>query len=124
MERDIEKIDESHSRQKFTMQGESELSQWMRTFPDPMPSTHELHYFWGVNARNQPVLSIEPRPKAEPTAAADAAAKASETPATPALDTSTVEELKTRAAELGVAVNPKWNKAQLTAAVKDAAAKK
>ncbi len=40
------KIDQSHDEMVFIMQAATERDKWARTFAQPMPMTHALHYEW------------------------------------------------------------------------------
>lgn len=111
MEQTINKLDASHDERIISMQGVKERDAWMRCIPHPIPDTHHVVIEWIDPMRLR--IACVPKP---------AAAVAAETPETapavpPALAEASKEDLVTRAAELGVTVNPKWSRAQLVAAV-------
>lgn len=107
MDREFEPINESHIRQKFTMSGDKDYAHWLKTFPDPMPSTHTLAYRWTQNEKGQAVLIFGPELKGESPEAseADELTKLSD------------GDLATIAAEEGVKVTGKMTKAQVIAAI-------
>lgn len=135
----------SHLLMRFTMHGEKDLAQFRKTFPDPMPGTHRLAYRWGTNAAGAPFVEVGPElvPVQGPLTALgdgrviDEAGKPVNLNAAEAADhaehktdqerirlTALPEaDLLTLAAEREVKVNKKWSKAQLVAAVLEAAPK-
>jgi len=107
MEREFEVINESHIRQKLTMAGDKDAAHWLKTFPDPLPSTHYIAYKWSQSDKGQAVLTIEPALKGDgPTVSA-----------TDDLSKMSDGDLATIAAEEGVKVGGKWTRAQVVAAI-------
>ncbi len=113
MERDVRKIDESHSEITFKMQGTTERDAWLRTFPRPLPSTHKLHHEW----INDMTLVVRPEPIAAPQAEGGDAHDPS--PANGLADKSDAD-LQTLAAEKGVKLKKGMSRAQIVAAIGDA----
>jgi hypothetical protein len=110
--------DSSHQGMAFKPASSSERDEYLRTFPDPMPSTHYLHWQW-VDGE----VRFEPRPKPEAVAAG---AKAGVKPLAPGtnerraeLNNMTVADLQALAAETGATIDNKATKAQIIAQIID-----
>jgi hypothetical protein len=141
MNRSTEKLDDSHDRMIFKMQGTEERDNWMRTFPEPLPATHELVHEW-TDAMTLHVYVRPRKAKRASTAAVgtDAGTGGAAADADPAgeskdadaqgpaqdqlvsdvseLTRLSIADLRTRAAELEVeGVRPNATKAHLVALI-------
>lgn len=111
--------DSSHQGMAFRPASSTERDEYLKTFPNPMPSTHYLHWAWDSESGE---LRFEVRVKPEAKAAGDKSSTIR--PTAPGTDerrreltAMTNADLLALAAEEGADVDPKSSKALIVAAI-------